>query len=285
LAKKHYQSLVRLLEHSGVDLSTQVNLPRLKKQLAAEFDFSGSGFIEIDGYSYNKADVFAELDAPDFDQRLQYHIRIWKSKAVLSMLELAAFNYLDFKDEIKEFSNDEKFDQFFSPYFADSYVHVLRQYITEVRFDEVSLLLLFEPFLMSEEREEAFAPLRIFFEEQQRLLRNVNRENYPAFKKDIYIWSLPYWGRMFNNLPDELFEYRAEFAFHLVNLTVALQHKYTEDALAISTELTIMKELPADLEKTILSNHKVYKQGTGGSISWGWVIWIVLILLRLAAGC
>jgi hypothetical protein len=62
LANKQYISIIRLLQHAEIDVESEINVARVKKQLAAEFNFSPTAIIEIDNYSYNKTDVFEELD-------------------------------------------------------------------------------------------------------------------------------------------------------------------------------------------------------------------------------
>ncbi|MFT3980818.1 MAG: hypothetical protein QM687_10145 [Ferruginibacter sp.] len=282
---KQYQSIIRLFEHSGIDTSQEINISRVKKQLAAEFDFSETGFIEIDGHTYNKADVLGELDHPDFAKRLQYHQRIWNAGYVLAMLENFEFNYLEFREQMKAFNGDPAFDQFFSPYFTQSFIYCSRSYLDKAQFEYMGQLLLFEEFILAENREEAFAPLRIFLDDNLKVFRNVNRENYPTFKSRLNIWLGSYWSEMFNQLPPEFYHYKSEFAYFLVNLTVYVQFSHPEDAKAISYELSCMKDIPEELAKTIRSNHAIYTKKQEGNISWGWVIWIVLILLRLAAGC
>lgn len=286
MARKHYQSIIRLLEHSGVDVNAPINLSRLKKQLGAEFDFSSTGFIELEGHSYNKADVFEELDHPLFDQRFAYHLRIWKCKFILGLLEDYSFNYTAFKDQMESFNNDPAFDEFFSPYFTDSFIYLSNNFLTEYKFQEIGQLLLFEEFILAADREEAFRPLRIFMEDNMRVFRNLNKENYNSFRSQLYLWTLPYWSRLFNHLPDEYFEYKNSFAFHLVNLTVSIQRSHPTECVAISQELTCMKDLSEEMNKIILSNHSIYTQkGEGSSISWGWIVWGVLILARIATGC
>lgn len=286
MGRKHYQSLIRLLEHSGVDISAPVNLSRLKKQLGAEFDFSASGFIELEGHSYNKADVFEELDHPLFDQRFQYHVRIWQNSNILALLEDYRFDFPAFKSELAGFNNDPAFDEFFSPYFTDAFIYLSNNFLAEYKFLDISNLLLFEEFILMPDREEAFRPLRIFMEDNMRVFRNVNKDNYNSFRSQLYLWTLPYWARMFNHLPDEYFEYKNNVAFHLVNLTVSIQRSHPAECVAISQELTCMKDLTEEMNKVILSNHSIYtKKDGGGSISWGWIVWGILILARIATGC
>ena len=285
MAKKQYQSIIRLLEHSGVDVSAPLNLSRLKKQLNAEFDFSATGFIEVDGHSYSKADVFEELDQPQFEQRFIYHTRVWKCKFILSLLEDYEFNYPAFKDQMESFNNDAAFDEFFSPYFAASFNYLSGKFLNENRFLEMGQLLAFEEFILAGDREEAFRPLRLFLEENLKVFRNLNKENYKTFRPQLQKWSVSYWSRVFNGLPDEYFDYKNEYAYYLVNLTVAIQQSHPADCVAISTELTCMNDLPEEMQKTILNNHAAYTNKKGSSVNWGWVVWLVIILLRVAAGC
>lgn len=284
MAKTQYQSIIRLLQHSGIDIDSPINKPRVKKQLSAEFDFSASGFLEADGYSYTKNEIFEELDHPDFETRFYYHRRLWDTKTILCFLEENAFNYFDFNDELKQFNNDTSFDHFFSPYFSLSFNYSIRSFLNEHRFEDASLLLLFEDFLMVADREEAFRPLRIYLDDSLRIFRNINGENYKNFRPQVEQWTYPSWARMLNHLPAELYDNKREIAFYLVNITVAIQTSHKKDCKKISQELTCITDLPEDLTNTIMSNHKVYK-GSGGTTHWGVMVWVAIILLRIVSGC
>lgn len=284
MAKTQYQSIIRLLQHSGIDIDSTINKPRVKKQLSAEFDFSASGFLEADGYSYTKNEIFEELDHAHFETRFAYHRRLWDNKTILCFLEENAFNYFDFNDELKRFNNDTTFDHFFSPYFSVSFTYAIRSFLNDHCFEDVSLLLLFEDFLMADDREEALSPLRIYLDDNLRILRNVNAENYKTFRSQLEQWTWPSWAAMLNNLPPELYDIKREIAFYLVNITVAIQKSHIKDCKKISQELTGIADLPEDLTNTIMNNHKVYK-GSGGTTHWGVVVWVAIILLRVVSGC
>ena len=284
MANTQYQSIIRLLQHSGIDIDSSINKLRVKKQLSAEFDFSASGFLEVDGYSYTKNEIFEELDHPDFETRFDYHRRLWDNKTILCFLEDNAFNYLDFNDELKHFNNDTTFDHFFSPYFSISFNYGLRSFLNDHCFEDVSRLLLFEDFLMADDREEALRPLRIYLDENLRIFRNINTENYKSFRSQIEHWTYPSWAAMLNNLPAELYDNKREIAFYLVNITVAIQNSHKKDCKKISQELTCIADLPEDLTSTIMSNHKVYK-GSTSTTNWGLMVWVAIILLRVMSGC
>src|ERR1043165_2518767 len=87
LANKQYISIIRLFDHCGISTGDDFNLSRTKKQLQAEFGIAQGGFIEIDGHTYTRHDVFEEIEKPDFIQRLHFHKQIWKSPQILHLLE------------------------------------------------------------------------------------------------------------------------------------------------------------------------------------------------------
>ncbi|MEI9955717.1 MAG: hypothetical protein WDM90_05265 [Ferruginibacter sp.] len=158
---KQYISPIRLFEHCSIS-TTELNISRMKKQLSAEFDFAKTGFIEIDGYTYNKNDVLEEIERPDFFERLQYHSMLWESKNILSIIENNTGNLSYLKQEFDKFQHNKSFDVFFSPYFAAPFSHICRGYLNEGKLYELSTLLLFEDFLQPMEREEALNP-SVFF--------------------------------------------------------------------------------------------------------------------------
>jgi hypothetical protein len=155
-----------------------VNVARIKKQLLAEFDFADGGFINIDDYSYSKNDVLEEIGRTDFLQRLFYHKRIWDHKAVLAILENNELQLDELRTDIKTFSGDTDFDRFFSPYFVLPFNYISRNFLNKGELIKQAEWLLFEDFLQPEDREEGFGPLRIFLDNNIRLLRNINGDNY-----------------------------------------------------------------------------------------------------------
>lgn len=286
MASKQYTSIIRLFQHCDISAEGDIHVPRIKKQLSAEFDFAKNGFIEIEGYSYNKSDVFEEIEKPNFNERLFHHKKIWQRKAVLAILEDNLLNLFDLRDQIKTFANDTSFEQFFSPYFVIPFNYISRKCINENQLSDLGDWLLFDDFLQPDEREEGLRTIRIFVEEKLRVLRNVNKDTFLSKRPEIMEWLTSGGGNFLSNLPHELYSEKSDIALYLINLTVAIQKSEKRDCKRISTVLTCIRDLPAELERLITNNHKAYTQGGSSSSNnnYGWIIWVVIIVLKLLAG-
>ncbi len=289
MANKQYISPIRLFDHCGIDYSGEVNLQRLKKQLSAEFDFSKSGFIETGGYTYNKNDVLEEIERPDFISRLTYHKKIWQNKNMLAVLEDNQVDLYAIKYSFDEFQNDPAFDDFFSPLFAAPFNHISRSFLINGRLQDLGQWLWYRDFLKAPEREEGFKSIRIFIEENDKLFKNISRDNYKSFRPKIKHWLGQEWPMLFNNLPDEFYPLKNSMIADLINLTVKIQRLNGQDCRLISNGLIQLRDVPEDLSATIASNHSIYN-GTGTkstSPNYWWIIWIAIFVIRMIAtgGC
>ncbi|HEX7847587.1 MAG TPA: hypothetical protein VF476_17425 [Chitinophagaceae bacterium] len=285
MANKQYISIIRLFDHCGISTGEDFNLARVKKQLQAEFSIAQGGFIEVDGHSYTRHDVFEEIERPDFSNRLVFHKQIWNSKQILQLLENNVISLPTIGAEFKPFWSNPAFDEFFSPYFAGPFNYLSRTFLTEYRLESMGSLLAYEDFLQAGEREEAFRPIRIYLEENMRLLRNVNKENYAIMRPKIAQWIEKDWHLFFNNLPHEFYETKNDIITLLINIGVAVQKTHRKDCAKVSEQLISLHETPESLRKIIVSNHAVYtgSSGDGGSISWRnifWIGWVVFMLFR-----
>jgi hypothetical protein len=287
LASKQYISIIRLFDHCGIAYQEEINISRVKKQLTAEFGIAVSGIIEIGQHSYNKNDIFEEIDRPDFNTRIIYHKKIWESIATLTFLENNIFDGEKMRMEMKKFQNDVQFDHFFSPYFSASFNYIARNYLNDLRLDDMAELLAFEDFLQGIDREEAFKPIRLFLEDSMRLLKNTNKDNYKLVKPKIAHWINTRWSHFINNLPHEFYNMRNDLISSVVNLTVAIQKTNRSDCRSISTELTCLTQLSPELTDIIYNNHQVYTNTATitNSGNYGWVIWVIIILIRILSGC
>ncbi|MEO5943461.1 MAG: hypothetical protein ABIP30_15005 [Ferruginibacter sp.] len=286
MANKQYISIIRLFEHCDISVEENIQVSRIKKQLAAEFDLGTSGFIETEGYSYNKQDVFEEVEKPDFIGRLHYHQLLWNRKVLLAMLEDNVVDLPGIDKDFKSFQNDPSFDQFFSPYFGFSFNYISRSFLNELKLDELSEWLCYEDFLLPEDREEGFRAIRIFLEDNIRLLRNINTTSYKPVRAKVIHWGENGASRFLNNLPDDFYAAKNEIVLYLINLTVRIQKTYKKDCKHLSTELTCLRDLPEETANLIYNNHRAYTQSRvtfRGNYSW--LIWVAFILIRILAGC
>ncbi len=288
---KQYISIIRLFEHGNIPYTGDINISRIKKQLNAEFSLSASGFIETEGYVYNKNDVFEELDKEDFLQRLPHHIGVWENKSILVLLEKNIFNKTDLRPEIKKFNNNKDFDEFFSPFFAIPYNTISRALLNESKFSDLGELLLYEDFLQPAERELGFKSIRLYLDENIYLLKNVSEVNLDATLTKLAAWTKAGWYEFINYLPYEFDSTKNDLVVYLISLTVKIQHSHKKICRTISNELVQLTDLSPDLLDTIENNDRVYKgtnikQKTGaGPANYWWVIWVVLLLIRALAKC
>jgi hypothetical protein len=295
LANKQYISIIRLLQHSDIDVDGEINVQRVKKQLTAEFNFSPSAIIEIDNFSYNKTDVLDELDTINFAERMAFHKAIWDSKNILSFLEENQFSYANFNKEILAFFNNPEFDAFISPYFAVSFNIVARNYINTLQFEQLGYLLSFEDFINGADREEAFRSVRIFIDENIRLLKNTSKDNFMTMRPKIAHWITSDWSIFVNNLPDDFYETKEDLVIPLINLTVAIQRSNFHDCKSISFQLNQIEEISSNLKETIANNHNIYSGEKSNSdnssgfdySNFKWIIWVIIIGLKIVAmgGC
>ena len=290
MANKQYISIIRLFDHCGISISGDFNLSRTKKQLQAEFGITPGGFIEADGYAYSRQDVFEEIERPDFPKRLNFHKQIWNSPHLLQLLETNTADLNLVHEEFAAFSGNSEFDEFFSPYLAGPFVYLSRTFLADGSLKEMGDLLRYEDFLQPAEREEAFRPIRVFLDENIRLLRNVNGENYSMMRPKIAHWVDTDWYTFFNNLPHEFYEAKNDITVSLVNIGVEVQKSHRSDCKKMSAQLISLQETPESLRTTIVSNHAAYTGSSSRSFSWNrgfWIFWIVFMVIRSVAsnGC
>ncbi len=290
MANKQYISIIRLFRHSDIDTADAFNLSRAKKQLQAEFSIAQNGFIEIDGHTYTKHDVFEEIERPDFTERLVFHKQIWENKTLLDLLENNSVYLTDLGGALQPFTGNEKFDAFFSPYFAGPFIYLSRTLLGESKLEQMGTLLAFEQFLLPEEREEAFRSIRLFLDESIRLFRNISADNYSMMRPKILPWIETDWHLFFNNLPHEFYETKNDIITFLINIGVAVQKSHKKDCVKISEQLIALQDTPKSLRDIIVSNHKIYVGSSKSSGNWGnyfWIGWVIFMIIRLVAsdGC
>jgi hypothetical protein len=286
LANIQYISPIRLFEHFSISYDGEINIARIKKQLIAEFDFAKNGFIETRDYTYNKNDVLKEIEKDNFQHRLQYHKKIWANKNILGFLEKNTVNLETLTIDFSTFLSDKDFDSFLSPYFAAPFNYISRNLLNEKKLEDMSALLTYGYFLLPAEREEAFKSIRIFLNKNMRFLKNISKENYKSFRPKIQHWIITGWADFLNNLPDEFYSQKIDFATDLVNLTVKLQKTNKKDCISISKGLIQLKYLTPNLRETVIKNNKIYHSNQQKS-NYRWLIWGGIILLKILAtgGC
>jgi hypothetical protein len=288
LANKQYISIIRLFDHCGIS-TDDFSLSRAKKQLQAEFGIAQGGFIEVEGLTYTRHDVFEEIEQPDFAQRLIFHKQIWKSPEILNLLENNSADLVAIHVEFKPFLGNKEFDEFFSPYFVGPFTYLSRNFLTENKLRDIGTLLAYEDFLQPSEREEAFRSIRIYLDENVRILRNVNKDNYEMMRPKFAHWIETDWYLFFNYLPHEFYEIKNDITTFIINIGVAVQKKHRKDCRAMSEQLISLNDTPENLRSIIVSNHGVYTEASSSSGSgWGrnifWAIWIVFMIIRAASG-
>lgn len=294
MASKQYISPIRLFRFCAIDWSGELNPARIKKQVLAEYGMSATGFLEVDGFSYNKTDVLEEIDRPDFADRIALHQQVWDSPLLLKVLEENSIHLSNLGSIFQPFQGNASFDAFVSPYLAGPFQVILRSFLQENNLVDAGTWLSVEGFLQGEDREEGFRPLRLFLEEQERVFKNVSKDNYASFRDKLAPWLGDGWCLFLNNFPAELYDQKNDLVVDLINLTVKIQKVNRTDCQRISFELIQLSGISSDLTNTIISNNRVFNPPPGssnntssGGTNYWWIIWVAIMIIRVVSrgGC
>jgi hypothetical protein len=289
LANIQYISIIRLFESCSIDIDQEIILSRVKKQLNTEFDFSEAGFIEIENFVYNKNDVFDEIDKVDFITRFDFHKKIWSSKTLLTILENNRIDDIgNLYTELDRFTNNPAFDSFVSPYFANSFNHISRKYISDENFKHLNIWLGYQDFIQIEDREDAFKAIRLFLDDHLRTIANTNDVSYKFNKNKLLFWMKLDTIDFMNQLPEDFYFIKNQLIEKLIDLAVEIEKSYRDDSKYITNTLYQLKNIDPNLKNIIDNNHKVYNHAPASNISvsddsgfnWRW-LWVIVIAIKV----
>jgi hypothetical protein len=287
LANTHYSSIVRLFAHCDIDTQAALNISRIRKQIVAEFAMAEDGFITIDHCTYNKNDVLAEIDDPNFLERWPMHQIVWQNKQILELLEDETINMDTIGQQMNDYRKDDAFIQFISPYLKTPFNNMCRSLLYPPQLSILSVFLKMQQFILPIDAEEAFSSVSKYLHEQERIMRNTTQQNYHINKAELLPWRNDSWSGFLNLLPNHLYEIKEDVVINLINLSVATQNTYSEDAKAYSAEMVKLSGIDAEHRQLILDNHRVFnssKIGASGNTdpkSYWWIVWVIVIVIRL----
>lgn len=284
-----YRSLVRFFEYAGLepeDLAT-TTLPRMKKLAQAEFALQPDGVLMLEGISFTGNDVSQELDHPDAQQRLQYHLSVWEHKGLLELLEQDHL-HMDTMDQWYVLHQDEGFRYFISPYFATAFHSAMSTLLHSRDLYSAASWMDYLVFVRPEDEEQAVRSVRLFLEDALRLFRNLNDTSYGDRLQELEVWRDDSWSLFINKLPPSLAPYADELANAIINFTVRVQKVNPKLCYELSAGLIKLRHIDYSLKRLILNNHEVYrKKGDRGSFHMPYLYPIVIgliILVRVLIG-
>lgn len=300
----NYTSIISFFEYCGIDWNEvrPQHLPRIKKQIAAEFALAENGIITINGVVYNKQDVLQTIEADNAADLIAYHRRIDEHQALKRSLETGIIDG-DLVEVVAQEKADEPFIRFLSPLFAPVFNREMKKRLGQFDFKAAADWIPACQLILTTDGEQAFQSTYAFLEDNNRLFRNLNKDSFRERYAAVQPWT-GNWSRFLNWLPDMLFSEKETLAIRLLNLCVEIQHTDHDACYLISKQLTELDFLDDRNTELIRNNHLVYEskvrdqellpperrkqikkeRSKGGNYIWV-IIVVILSLVRVASTC
>lgn len=252
-------SIIRFFEYCGIDVTDKasINIPRIKKQITAEFTLSPKGIIEIDGTVYNKQDVFDILEAPDFLQILSFQKLINEHEPLRLFLEKGITDD-SLAEHVEQLKQNEGFVRYISKYFAPLFNREMKRRLSQPDFESAADWIPNCQLLLTTDGEQAFQSTTTFLAENLKLFKNLNKTTFLSRKAEVSPWTGD-WARFMNWLPDMLFAPKEELAIQLINFCVEIQNTDVAYCYLISQQMVDLDYLDAANTQLIRDNHVIYE--------------------------
>ncbi|MDB5251527.1 MAG: hypothetical protein JWP27_696 [Flaviaesturariibacter sp.] len=294
-----YRSPVRLVSHASEPIApySAQAISRTRKKLLAEIALHGNE-VTLDGIAYTRNDVVSILDGITDEMVWRHHCTIYASAALLTFLEKGLFVGSGF-EEASYLRHDPRFCAFVSPYFGAAFLRASGNALRVDDFAGLRQMNGYTDFITDTDRHEAFARIRVHFEELLYTLRNLSWEKFQKDESVMqFLWDED-WIGFLNELPGDFDMTRDEIVTQVLAIVFRFQrratwyylHCVTVRLQRIETSLTNKGEVDRfeeALRKNLPADRGAPSSGSGTS-SWRggwWMIWVVLMFLRIGMkGC
>ena len=258
-------SIIRFFNYCGIDAAQAVpgNIPRIKKQIAAEFSLVPNGIIEIEGTVYNKQDVFSILEAPDFAEILAHQQTINEHEPLRLFLEKGIASD-ELAEHVEILKKEEGFVRYVSKYFAPLFNREMKRRLSTFDFESAADWIPNCQLLLTTDGEQAFQYTSTFLEENLRLFKNLNKTTFLSRKAEVTPWT-GNWARFMNWLPDMIYAQKEELAIQLINFCVEIQHADVSYCYWISSQMVQLDYLDDSNTQLIRDNHVIYESKAAGT--------------------
>lgn len=284
-----YQSPIRLLAYCDLTTELLITAPnKAKKIIQAEFASSEDGYITIDQYTYNKQDFIDELRPFNLVERWQMHQYIWEQKDILNYLEHARI-----AKKAYEVPDNGQLTAF-SEYFGHAFLHATRQLIANNDLQGLGKFMNQDIYIASEDLEDAYQAVHQYLNEQYRVFKNLNTDNYLTRKNQIGHWFNQDWWPIFQYLPEVLDHHIDNFVRVITDFLVEIQYIDKVKSIFLAYNLKQIDTMSIDLYDLCQDNYDILtdasnnnreeKQKRGWQF-YGMYVFIFFALIKAIATC
>lgn len=260
-----YKSPIPLLQYAGMRLDdvSADSLHRARRRLLVELDLSGQS-LQIEGETYTKDDIIAQLDALKTSNHLVLHDLIYRHKRLYHFLTTGQIggNEPLYDANLKYHPGFETLATFISPYLVAPLSKGLHQAFLSRDFSQADVLLNLAGLVIAAHRDEVFGKLRhamaSLIADVRELIQQPDRFT-PGF---FGFLSVPF-IQFLNNLPEDLQATRDTLAQVLVNLSVDIRNTQLASCKLLYSHLINLK-CREDIAKVIRENQLIFQSATAG---------------------
>jgi hypothetical protein len=291
--KQYISPFIQLgLEGDGVALDREsVNLA--KKKLLADIELSASHSIKRGKREMTKDDVLKAFDNLPAKEDWDYHRLVGRDVVLMRFLEENTFKIGDKFGEFAEYEQEDFLD-FVSPYFANSFSIAVVDCLEKRHHERMDGLVYGNSVLLTEyDSEEAWSEVELYLnrkiealealtERAQKKMVIGNEELVQYYNDDMM--------KCLNLLPDGDFDWlRNHYAVTMFNFSANAWNAGNKKQ-AVNFVDQAQKLIVGEYERDLLAERAAFfveqSKGTGAGgtgMSWGTILWIVFILIRLIA--
>jgi hypothetical protein len=271
-----YVNIIRLLHHCNIDVSSQpIDVQRALKIIKAEFAASEAGILQIGDYEFTKQAVLDLFDKANIQQIIEWELAIHNNNILTKLLEQNTGVWFGVFDALKPLKSDA-FIQQYSAYFADVVNRITKKSLAFSSHYDTEMALALMPLILPEHREHAMQPMRMFFMDINKIIRNTNDDQFYTSLVRLSHFSSDGWYKYFNRIPIEFDYLKDEIVASLIDIMVMNNKKpLTPEVLNFSRGLIQVRGLRPDIQQVVHSNHEIFSKrssATSDSEYDGWAI-------------